>query len=587
MENKTLIQNISIQIFDTFQKYLSEYYKIAGRAKKRFEYREWKEIRKNSAESLLLYDDIVGNLADKIEQKIPDAANKKAFWIQIKTSYAELLRNYCNANIAETFFNSLSRKIFKTIGINRELEFFHLISKMEEDVCGPNIYRTYHDSVSIKTLVKKIISDQNFKTGFEDLNRDTGYVSNEIGLFLWPYIRSGKTYSIDIIKSCFFRNKVAYIVGRINVDSSSIPLILPLYNDRSGIYIDSVLLNKTDANNIFSFVYSYFLININLPNQLIGFLRTILSEKQVSELYNSIGFPRQGKTDFYRDLHRFVHISKEKFEYAPGEEGAVMIVFTLPNFNYVFKVIKDKPCFILSSNITDKVISKSHVRYMYNFVSLRERAGRLVDTQEFENLRFRTKRFSKKLLEDFNKVAKDTIEIAGDYVIINHIYVQRKVIPLPIFLNTELNVDTLREIVIDFGYFFKDLAASGLFPADLFNTWNYGVTENKRIVSYDYDDIVPLENANFRIKPSAKDEFEEMSPGEEWIIAEKNDYFLDEIENYIGLPEALKGLFGSVHKDLYTFDFWDKIKKSLISEEIIDIIPYNRTKRFERISRQA
>ncbi|HEY6906355.1 MAG TPA: isocitrate dehydrogenase kinase/phosphatase AceK regulatory subunit, partial [Ignavibacteriaceae bacterium] len=432
-----------------------------------------------------------------------------------------------------------------------------------------------------------IITDQNFNTQFEDFERDAGYVSNEVSLLLWPYIRCGKTYSIDIIKSCFYRNKVAYVVGRINVDSLYIPLILPLYNDSSGIYIDSVLLDKTDANNIFGFVYSYFLVNIELPNQLIGFLRTILSEKQVSELYNSIGFPRHGKTDFYRDLHRFVHISKEKFEYAPGEEGAVMMVFTLPNYNYVFKVIKDRPCFILSSKMTDKNISKAKVRYKYNYVSLRDRVGRLVDTQEFENLRFKRKRFSEKLLEDFNKAAKGAIEITGDYVIINHTYIQRRVTPLPIYLDQESNVNTLREIVIDFGYFFKDLAASGLFPADLFNTWNYGVTENKRIVSYDYDDIIPLENANIRIKPAAKDDLEELSPGEEWIIADRNDYFLDEIEKFIGLPETLKGLFKSVHSDLYSLDFWNRMKASLGSKEIIDIIPYNRTKRFERISRQA
>jgi len=587
LNDQLLIKDISALIFKAFRKYLSKYYAITKRAKERFKNRAWKEIRQDSADRLLLYDNVITELTEKIELNLQNVDDKKSFWIQLKETYSESIVNYCNANIAETFFNSLSRKIFNTVGLDRELEFFYLTRNEEKKLCGPLIYKTYTDSFSTKELVKQIILDQNFNTPFEDFNRDVEYISNEIDLFLWPYIRAGKCYSIDIIRSCFYRNKVAYVVGRISIESSYIPLILPLYNAEFGIYIDSVLLDKIDANNIFSFVYSYFLVNINLPNQLISFLKTILLEKQVSELYNSIGFPRHGKTEFYRELHRFVHISKEKFEYARGEEGAVMIVFTLPNFNYVFKVIKDRPCFLRSSNITNKVIQKSRVRYMYNFVSLKDRVGRLVDTQEFENLRFKTKRFSNELLGDFIKIAKDTIKISGDYVIINNIYIQRKVTPLPIFLYEESNINDLRRIVIDFGYFFKDLAASGLFPADLFNIWNYGVTENKRIVSYDYDDIIPLENANFRIKPSAMDEFEEISPGEEWIIADKNDYFMDEIEKFIGLPEKLKGLFGSVHKDLYTLDFWDRIKEKVMSGEIIDIIPYERTKRFKRISREA
>ena len=493
LNGKLIIHEVSALIFGTFLKYLSEYYSITKRAKDRFENREWKEIRQDSADRILLYDKVIAELENRLEPKLKKIANKKIFWVQLKELYSSQILNYCNANTAETFFNSLARKMFRTVGLDRELEFFYLTREEEKEPCGPLIFKTYTDLVSTKELIKQIISDQNFNAPFEDLDRDAEYAANEIDLILWPFIRDGKHYSIDIIRSCFYRNKVAYVVGRIFIESTCIPLILPLYNDESGIYIDSVLLDKIDANNIFSFVYSYFLINIDLPNQLISFLRTILFEKQISELYNSIGFPRHGKTEFYRDLHRFVHVSKEKFEYAKGEEGAVMIVFTLPNFNYVFKVIKDKPCFIQSSNITDKVIQKSQVKYMYHFVCLRDRVGRLVDTQEFENLRFKTKRFSDDLLEDFVKVANDTIKISGDNVIINHIYIQRKVTPLPIFLYEESNVRDLRGIVIDFGYFFKDLAASGLFPADFFNIWNYGVTENNRIVSYDYDDIIPLE----------------------------------------------------------------------------------------------
>jgi len=581
------IKDTAELIFQEFKEYLDEFLAITKGSKDRFEKRNWKEIKKDSLKRMDLYEKNLAELLNKIRPVVSAENNKSRYWIRIKKEYAKILSNYCNKNIAETFLNSVSRKIFKTVGLNRDLEFFYLKVVEKKKPCGPIIFKSYRPETTTQELIKKIVKDKRFVTKFDNLDRDTQQVADELDLFLWPYIRANKDYSIQIIRSCFFRNKVAYIVGRICIDSRYIPILIPLYNDESGIYIDSVLFDEDDANNIFGFSYSYFHVDIKLPNQLIDFLRTILHDKPLSELYNSIGFIKHGKTEFYRDLHGFVHISKEKFDFAPGQEGAVMIVFTLPNYNYVFKVIKDKPCFTRSENLTNKIISKSQVKNKYNFVCNSDRVGRLVDTQEFENIRFKTKRFSNELLYDFRLIAKDTISISGNYVIINHLYIQRKVTPLPIYFFDETDINSIRQIVIDFGYFIKDLVATGLFPSDLFNTWNYGVTENNRIVLYDYDDIIPLENANFKIKPEPRNEFEEISPEEDWIIADQNDFFMDEMEKYLGIPRPLEGIFRSVHKDLYTLDFWKRTKEKVLSGEVIDIIPYDRAKRFKKQSREA
>jgi isocitrate dehydrogenase kinase/phosphatase len=346
-------------------------------------------------------------------------------------------------------------------------------------------------------------------------------------------------------------------------------------------------MQEEDANNIFGFAYSYFHIEVDTPSELVRFLGSILPHKPIADLYNAIGFYKHGKTEFYRDLHRFVHVTKEQFVIAPGNEGAVMIVFTLPHYNYVFKVMKDKPCFIRSDHLTDKVIDKAEVKARYRFVSHRDRVGRLVDTQEFENVRFRTKRYSKALLNELSTAAKELAVVKGDYVIINHLYVQRKVTPLPLYFLEDHDSRSIRQVVIDFGYFIKDLAATGLFPADLFNTWNYGVTEGNRVVLYDYDDVIPLENAQIKCKPDPKDEFEEMTPEEEWIVAQSTDFFLDEMNTFVGIPYPLRGIFDSVHKDLFGLEFWENVKSRVAEGEIIDIIPYDRNKRFRRLTREA
>jgi isocitrate dehydrogenase kinase/phosphatase len=148
------------------------------------------------------------------------------------------------------------------------------------------------------------------------------------------------------------------------------------------------------------------------------------------------------------------------------------------------------------------------------------------------------------------------------------------------YLQAETDPEAVRRVILDFGFFLKDLAASGIFPSDLFNIWNYGVIQFSRVVLFDYDDVIPIEEANFKIKPKPRDSFEELFPEEEWIVASPNDFFIDEMKRFSGIPLALKGLFLSMHNDLYTLDFWQSMKRRVSHGDIVDIIPYDRRKRF-------
>ena len=266
------------------------------------------------------------------------------------------------------------------------------------------------------------------------------------------------------------------------------------------------------------------------------------------------------------------------FTVAPGLEGAVMIVFTLPNFPFVIKLIKDRPCFLRSTLQTPKTVTQDRVRYQYEFVMHRDRAGRMVDTQEFENIRFKKSRFSEQVLGEFLAAAKKNVRVESEAVIIHHAYVQRKVLPL--FFHQEKRSEVVREVLIDFGYFLKDIAASGVFPCDLFNIWNYGVTTWGRVVLFDYDDVLPIEHVRFRQKPAPRDEVEEFEPEEDWIVASDEDFFLDEMDRFSGIPRPLKGMFNSVHGDLYTLEFWNILMENLRNDMFYDVVPYDRKKLF-------
>ncbi len=578
---------VAALVLQRFDSYLSDFLTITRRARQRFEQRDWPGSRRDAAERLVLYERELSQIAVLIEAILGERARERPAWVDAKEACARLVAARANRDIIETFFNSVTRKILNTVGIDREVEFFHLEAPVEPAPPHPPVFCTYGAERDTQNLIRRVLLDHPLDVPFEDLQRDVESVAAELDLTLWPFLRKNAAYSMDVLKPCFFRNKVAYIVGRIMLEHRVLPVIIPIYNDAAGLYVDSVLLDDADADNIFGFAYSAFQVEVGTPREVVTFLSSLLPRKPLCDLYNAIGYARHGKTVFYRDLHRFVHLSKKKFVIAPGKEGAVMIVFTLPSYDYVFKVIKDKPCFLRSSHIPNKEISRAEVRRRYKFVSNRDRVGRLVDTQEFEMVRFKLKRYDRELLREFELAAGGAVTVSDGYVIIEQSYLQRKVIPLPSYLFEEQDPELIRRVVIDFGYFIKDLAAAGLFPADLFNTWNYGVTEGHRIVLFDYDDVVPLENVNFRGKPKPRDEYEETEEEANWIMAEPHDFFMDEIGTFLGIPDPLRGTFCAVHKDLFTMEFWQGMKSRVSAGEIIDIIPYDRRKRFRRITREA
>jgi isocitrate dehydrogenase kinase/phosphatase len=581
-DSASLAARLTLDAFDSFN---TSFQTVTRRAKRRFENKDWAGARRDATERLDLYEDALNQCVVQLERAFGNRAREQSLWITAKPRFATLAGERYDLDRAETFFNSMTRKMLVTVGINREVEFFYLHPKGTVPQHGEAVCRTYTKSADTKSLVRNILEDALLSVAYENIERDTELVAQEIDLHLWPIARLDKTYRIDVVKSAFYRNKAAYIVGRIVVEDRVSPLIIPLGNGEAGIYTDTVLLQEAEASIVFGFAYSYFLVDVERYDALIEFLRSIIPHAERAELYTSLGYNRHGKTEFYRDLHRFVHVSKEQFVIAPGIEGAVMIVFTLPNYTFVFKVIKDKPCFLRSSYDTPKAITQDQVRYQYDFVSHRDHAGRMVDTQEFENLRFKKKRFSDPVLKEFALAANNNVLVTDDYVIIHHVYVQRKVVPLPLYFQCERNPEAIRHVLIDFGYFLKDLAASGVFPCDLFNTWNYGVTHWGRVVLFDYDDVMPIERIRFREKPEPQNEMEETEPQENWIIATDEDFFMDEIERYSGLPQPLKGVFKSVHKDLYTLKFWDDLTQKLKAGEIFDVIPYDRAKRFRNSGR--
>jgi isocitrate dehydrogenase kinase/phosphatase len=247
----------------------------------------------------------------------------------------------------------------------------------------------------------------------------------------------------------------------------------------------------------------------------------------------------------------------------------VMIVFTLPTFDVVFKVIRDRFAY-------PKTATRRQVMEKYHLVFRHDRAGRLADVQEFEHLAIARERFSEELLAELAGNAADTVRIGERIVDLQHLYTERRMAPLDLYLR-EVDAAAARDAVVDYGQAVKDLAASNIFPGDMLLK-NFGVTRHGRVVFYDYDEICPLTDCHFLELPPPRD-FDEEFGSEPWFYVGPNDVFPEEFRSFLGLTADQLDAFLEAHADLLTVGSWREIQARHRAGEQIEIIPYRPGRR--------
>ena len=559
-------------IKETFVNYRIRFDEVTARAQSRFEALDWQGMRANATARLDLYKNEVDNIESAIRRLLGDQIEDKNIWANLKAAYAGLVNPRQDCELAETFFNSVTRRIFATVGVDPQIEF------VDTDVGTPatetksKVYRSYRGGKSVADLIRKILVGYSLTTQFRSLEQDARRVAVKIEAHLHQIGLTPAIDHIEMAENVFFRGMGAYFIGRIFCGRHLVPLAIAMLNSPEGIAVDAVLLRENDISILFSFTRSYFHVVSARPYDLIGFLKTILPHKRIAELYTAIGFNKHGKTVLYREL--LGHLSEcreERFEISPGESGLVMIVFNMPNDDLVFKLMRDHFG-------SPKKITRQQVKGKYKLVFKHDRAGRLIDAQAFEHLKFDDCFFSADLLARLQSEAAQTVKIEKDHVILTHVYVERRVTPLNIYLQ-EANTTTARKAVMDFGAAIKDLAVSNIFPGDILLK-NFGVTRHGRVVFYDYDELCPLTACNFRKIPQSTRYDDELA-SEPWFYVDENDVFPQEFKRFLGLPGHLLNFFLEHHSDLLDVGFWHKAQESIKAGEQPHIFPYAQNRRLK------
>ena len=563
-----LAQRAATAIGDGFIAYHTGFKTFARRAQARFEARDWRGGQQDSVERLDLYKQTIDMTLAILRAILQDRAQDHTVWRAMKRRYTDLIARRDDIELAETFFNSVTRRIFTTVGVDPDVEFVASGPRLPLQA-GTPVYDTYWGG-SIRDLIRAVLQNHPFQYGSEALDFDTQHIASAIEAHLLAECGVARIDTLEMIRAVFYRNKGAYLVGRLISAGRIVPIILPLLHTDRGVFVDTVLLTEDDALLVFGVTRSYFHVEAERPSELIAFLKSIMPRKHIAELYTSIGYNKHGKTELYRDLVQHLAQSNDLFEEAQGTKGMVMSVFTLPSYDVVFKIIKDRFA-------PPKTSTREDVLYRYQLVFRHDRAGRLIDAQEFEHLEFDKARFTESLLEELTTLAANTVSVQGDRVIIKHLYTERRVTPLDVYIR-EADEAGVRDAVIDYGEAIKDLASTNIFPGDLFLK-NFGVTRHHRVVFYDYDELCLLTECNFRRIPSYDDGLSDFGQ-EPWFSVHENDIFPEEFQRFLGLPRVLQGVFQEHHGYLFDAEFWQGMQARHRAGEVLDIFPYKQSKRF-------
>ena len=553
------------QIVEAVARYNAEFRAITRRAPLRFDSRDSRGGQRDAVERIELYDRFVNQTIAELRQALGDAATDRVLWRDIHVEFEYQIANLSDPEFTKTFFSSISRRLFGTIGVAPDIEFVAADLDPLANVHSAVGTNTYVNHGSLMLLFEDLLGDIRFSSQWRDLDKSIAHVAAEVSSALQTRGERREVEKVEVIRPVFYQISRAYIVGRIIGRRFVLPLVIALKNSDGGVLVDAVMVSEDDISIVFSFTRSYFHVDLERVAEAVVFLKSIMPRKPVSELFTVLGRAKQGKTERYRELIHHLEHTEDLFVQAAGERGLVMVCFTLPSFDVVFKVIRDRFAYP-KTVIRDEVLAK------YRLVFIHDRAGRLVDAQEFRRLRFPRARFSAELLEELERETGQTVHGDGPDLVFDHMYIERRMTPLNLYLRSAPPA-AAEQAVLDYGQCIRDLAYTNIFPGDLLLK-NFGVTRHGRVIFYDYDELCQVTDCTFRDLPQATNEEDEMR-GEAWFYVGENDVFPETFIRFLAFDDAQRAALLRLHGEILTAAFWRGVQQRLREGEFVEVLPYH------------
>ncbi|EEZ5609299.1 bifunctional isocitrate dehydrogenase kinase/phosphatase [Escherichia coli] len=561
---------IAQTILQGFDAQYGRFLEVTSGAQQRFEQADWHAVQQAMKNRIHLYDHHVGLVVEQLRCITNGQSTDAEFLLRVKEHYTRLLPDYPRFEIAESFFNSVYCRLFDHRSLTPERLFIFSSQPERRFRTIPRpLAKDFYPEHGWEALLMRVLSDLPLRLRWQNISRDIHYIIRHLTETLGPENLSES--HLQVANELFYRNKAAWLVGKLITPSGTLPFLLPIHQTDDGeLFIDTCLTTTAEASIVFGFARSYFMVYAPLPAALVEWLREILPGKTTAELYMAIGCQKHAKTESYREYLVYLQGCNEQFIEAPGIRGMVMLVFTLPGFDRVFKVIKDRFA-------PQKEMSAAHVRACYQLVKEHDRVGRMADTQEFENFVLEKRHISPALMELLLQEAAEKITDLGEQIVIRHLYIERRMVPLNIWLE-QVEGQQLRDAIEEYGNAIRQLAAANIFPGDMLFK-NFGVTRHGRVVFYDYDEICYMTEVNFRDIPPPRYPEDELA-SEPWYSVSPGDVFPEEFRHWLCADPRIGPLFEEMHADLFRADYWRALQNRIREGHVEDVYAYRRRQRF-------
>ena len=568
----SIISSVAQAILDGFDRRYYHFRKYSYEGKSCFEQADWVRTAEASKQRIQGYEERVSETVYYLHKHFPEAGLDYELWPRIKIAFIGILLGHRQSECAETFYNSVACRVLHREYYNSEYIFWRPAISTEHLEGSKPTYRSYYPGVDgLRRCMLEILTSYGLANPYENLRRDVRYVERSLLEQRPPEWKAEANFQIQVLESLFFRNKAAYVVGRIVNGDLRQPFVIPILQGAdSSIHLDALLMRQKDVAILFSFSRAYFLVDMEVPSAYVSFLLSIMPRKSKVDLYSLLGLQKQAKTLFYRELQHHLSHSRDNFQIAPGVRGMVMLVFTLPSFQFVFKMIRDK-------FDPPKTATREEVKGKYLLVKHHDRVGRMADTLEYSNVAIPINRIDPALLAELRDEAASSIEEVGNMLVIRHIYIERRMDPLDKYLahaSERERISAIRE----YGNAIRDLAGANIFPGDMLKK-NFGVTRHSRVVFYDYDEICYITECNFRRIPPPRD-FDDVMSDQPWYSVQERDVFPESFGPFFFPFEKDMKLFKKYHAELMDPAWWNQIKQNILSGQQADVFPYPRKRRF-------
>ena len=568
---------IALAILAGFDRHYGLFRYNAQQAKARFEASDWHGIRKLARDRITFYDQRVSEAVGRLEQEFRAGELADENWQQVKRHYVALLAEHRQPELAETFFNSVCCKILHRTYFHNDFIFVRPAVATEYLDGDPPSYRAYYPvRDGMRRSLRQMFVEFGLACPFVDIERDLSLVGRAMKAQVTENFTPATDCQFQVLRTLFFRNKGAYLIGRFINDGELTPFSIPILQDSRGrLFVDAILFGTERIEALFNFSRAYFMVDMDVPAAYVQFLRSLMPMKPESELYTMLGLHKQAKTIFYRDLLHHLRHSTDAFIIAPGIKGLVMGVFTLPSFPYVFKIIKDK---------RSKDVTREFIQSQYQLVKFHDRVGRMADTWEYSDVPFPKSRLDPALLADLLETAPSIVDVEGDSVVIRHVYIERRMVPLNIYLERANDAERERAL-IEYGDAIKQMVAADIFPGDMLYK-NFGMTRQGRVVFYDYDEVAYVTDCNFRRIPEPRTPEDEMA-SEPWYTVGPHDVFPEEFGTFLLGDPRVRAIFMQHHADLLEAEFWQRKQARIRAGVLEDVFPYPESVRFRNRYHQS